>query len=754
MKKETLLYLAFIFILPLSLVAQNKKSVEIDTITKTDSLTEVLVRSRRASYVLNNPMPITRITQKQIDETISSNIVDVLVSNTPGLNAVKTGPNVSKPFIRGLGYNRVLTMYDGIRQEGQQWGDEHGIEIDGYHIANAEVIKGPASMLYGSDALAGVISMQPVNAINQTSKWKGNIISEYQSNNNMFGNGAYIGYKDNQFFASANGSLKIAKNYQNSIDGRVYNTNFREANAAFTMGYLLKKGFVSLNGTLYHNLQGIPDGSRDSASRKFTKQIAEGEEDDMATRPIVSPSELNSYQLSPLHQVIKHYRLYSKFFKEIGGGDINATIAFQQNNRTEYSHPTVPILPGMNVRLQTINYDFKWDKFQLLPNVRFSLGANGMYQTNKNQTATDFPIPDYKLADGGIFAFAKWTKNRWTVSGGVRWDLRHIEWNDFYIVEDGLTGFERQATIAEQKDATLQFTKFSKNYTGVSSSLGATFKIDEHWDIKGNIARGYRVPNMTELASNGLDPGAHIVYLGNREFKPEFSLQQDLGLSARFRDWDFDLSFFNNNISNYIYLSLKTDDAGLPIVDPQGNKTYQYQQSKAQLYGMEAFVSVHPDAIKALSWSSAVSMVYGFNRKETFKNKGVEGEYLPLIPPAKISSTLRWQITVSKNSFLRSITPQYDVEWNAAQNRYLGLNETENRTSGYMLHNLGIFTDWKVANGKTFSLVVMAQNLFDKAFQSNMSRLKYLEYYSSSTNGHTGIYNMGRNITVKLIYPF
>ncbi|PZP45984.1 MAG: TonB-dependent receptor, partial [Pseudopedobacter saltans] len=209
---KTLLYFVGVLCMPILLLAQKTKK---DSLFVKDSLEEVLVSSKKTRYVLTNPMAITKISQKQIEKTISSNIVDVLVANTPGLNAVKTGPNVSKPFIRGLGYNRVLTMYDGIRQEGQQWGDEHGIEIDGYHIANAEVIKGPASMLYGSDALAGVIAMQPVNSIDQKEIWKGNVVSEYHSNNNMVGNGIYIGYKKNRFFASANGSYKFAKNYQN-----------------------------------------------------------------------------------------------------------------------------------------------------------------------------------------------------------------------------------------------------------------------------------------------------------------------------------------------------------------------------------------------------------------------------------------------------------------------------------------------------------------------------------------------------------
>jgi len=96
-----------------------------------------------------------------IDQNLSTNIIDAIAKTLPGISAVTTGPNISKPFIRGLGFNRVLTLYDGVRQEGQQWGDEHGIEVDGYGVAKIEVVKGPASLSYGSDALAGVVNLIP-----------------------------------------------------------------------------------------------------------------------------------------------------------------------------------------------------------------------------------------------------------------------------------------------------------------------------------------------------------------------------------------------------------------------------------------------------------------------------------------------------------------------------------------------------------------------------------------------------------------
>jgi len=119
--------------------------------TSGNTMAEVVVTGvSRATLIRENPVSISSVSAKAIEQTIQSNVIDVLVKNVPGLNAVKTGPNISKPFIRGLGYSRVLTLYDGMRQEGQQWGDEHGIEADAYNIERAEVIKGPASLMFGS----------------------------------------------------------------------------------------------------------------------------------------------------------------------------------------------------------------------------------------------------------------------------------------------------------------------------------------------------------------------------------------------------------------------------------------------------------------------------------------------------------------------------------------------------------------------------------------------------------------------------
>lgn len=255
------------------------------------------------------------------------------------------------------------------------------------------------------------------------------------------------------------------------------------------------------------------------------------------------------------------------------------------------------------------------------------------------------------------------------------------------------------------------------------------------------------------MASNGLDPGAHIIYLGNKSFDPEFSFQQDLSLIASYRDFSGEINAFNNNMDNFIYLTMLLDKDGKPQTDAQGNRTYQYQQAKARLYGLEAYFALHPQALKGWTLSNSIALVYGFNKNPEFKDKGTNGEYLPLIAPLKWLGKLEKNFTLRKNNW-KNITPMLEAEYNAAQNRYLGLNQTESYTASYFLMNIGISSEWKVGNKSSLMCNLQVNNVFDRAYQSHLSRLKYFEPQETVNTGHRGIYNMGRNFALKLVFSY
>ncbi len=721
--------------------------------TESTLLNEVVVTGvSKATRIRENPIPVASVSTAQIEQGAESNLVDVLAKNIPGLTVVKTGSNISKPFIRGLGYNRVLTLYDGIRQEGQQWGDEHGIEIDAYNMGRVEVIKGPASLMYGSDALAGVVSFIPAVATGGIQKLSGKYITEYQTNNRLLGNGLRVDYGHGNFLFGVRGSYRRATNYRNPVDGPVYLTAFSEKNLSFLAGRRSEKGYSNLNFTLYDNRQAIPDGSRDSVTRKFTYQVFEGDEDDIKNRPLVSQQMLISHKIPVLSQHIQHYRLYHQSNYQVGGGGIQVLFGLQQNIRREYNHPTMPQQPGMHVRLNVLNYGVRYNAPKY-GNLESTVGVNGMIQTNKSLHATDFPIPDYRLAEGGMYIHSKWKKNKWTASGGIRYDLRRISWDDFYTATDSRTGFATHVALPDAPGAELLFPAYRKLFHGLTASAGATLQVNSRISLKANIGRAYRAPNINEMAANGLDPGAHMIYLGNRNFNPEFSLQEDIGLIARFKDLSADLSLFNNHIQNYIYLSLVTGNDGQAIVDAQGNRTYQYIQSVAQLYGGEFWLAVHPAAVQGFRFDNSLSTVYGFNRSAENRGKKTDGEYLPLIPPFKLLSAVSQTIKPGRRDHL-SLTPKLELEYAGAQKRYFGVNNTETYTPSYVLFNIGISSATSFGGKHDLSFHLQVNNLLDRAYQSGLSRLKYFEHYASSPNGRTGIYNMGRNISFKVILPF
>ncbi|WP_051102959.1 TonB-dependent receptor [Hymenobacter aerophilus] len=201
------------------------------------TLGEVVVTGvSRSTEIRRSPVPIAALTGREIRLNANGNAIDAAARGVPGLAAVTTGPNISKPFIRGLGYNRVLTMFNGLRQEGQQWGDEHGIEVDGYGLDRVEVVKGPSSLLYGSDAVAGVVNLLPALPTGPNGELHGEALAEYQSVNGLVGNSLAFNYQKNGFQTSLRGSHRLARDYRNAVDGLVYNTGFRELNLTGMVG--------------------------------------------------------------------------------------------------------------------------------------------------------------------------------------------------------------------------------------------------------------------------------------------------------------------------------------------------------------------------------------------------------------------------------------------------------------------------------------------------------------------------------------
>ncbi|MEP7142166.1 MAG: TonB-dependent receptor [Ferruginibacter sp.] len=705
--------------------------------------TVVITGLSKATQIKRSPIPIISVSHAYMLRNLSTNIIDA-IAKIPGVNALTTGPNVSKPFIRGLGYNRILTLYDGVRQEGQQWGDEHGVEVDQYGVEKIEIIKGPASLSYGSDALAGVVNLIPFQSAPE-GKITGEVVSEYQTNNGLYGGSAMLQGNKNGFEWMGRISHKAATNYQNKMDGRVYNTGFKETDANLAIGLHRKWGYSHLSFSIFDDLQEIPDGSRDSASRKFTRQITEAD----TTRQIVPDPDLKSYRITDLHQHVQHYRVYSASNFTLGSGRLALNVGFQRSERREFIHPVLTEIPGLFLQLNTFSYDLKYF-FRERNGWNISAGINGMYQDNTVTNGTDFIIPSYRQFDIGPFALLKKTFGKLDLAGGARFDSRSFRNDELYVGTDPVTGFDMPVYGTDTAGANKIFSKYSHNYSGFSGSLGATYNFTDKFAVKANLSRGFRAPNISEISANGVHPGTNIYQIGNLNFKPEFSVQQDIGFSYSSKYTVVSLSIFNNNLSNYIFNQKLLNGMGADSVIVAGNQTYKFQQGKANLYGGEIGIDIHP--VKSIHFENSLSVVYGKTKGIDPKLQSDSNKYVAAIPPLHGISELRYDFDSKKSHIVNGFV-KIELAYYARQDKVYLADNTETPTPGYALFNAGIGTGITNKKGQViFNLYLMGNNLFDIAFQDHLSRLKYFEPYPDDPRGH-GIYNLGRNFSFKLKIP-
>ena len=662
--------------------------------------------------------PVSIVTPQMLRATASTNIIDA-IAHQPGVSQLTTGGSISKPIIRGLGYNRVVVMSEGVRQEGQQWGDEHGVEVDGNSVGSVEILKGPASLMYGSDAMAGVVILhaQPTLA---EGEMKANVSTEYQTNNGLFGYHLSVAGNQKGFVWDARWSQKLAHAYKNKYDGYVPGSQFREQAGRLMLGMNKSWGHSRLTGSVYHLTPGIVEGERDPETGEL----------ECATE------DVKTYGKALPFQQVKHYKLVWDNSLNLSSGYLKAIIGYQQNRRQEFEESMDEY--ELFFKLHTLTYDLRyitneWNGWKL------STGIGGMYQKSGNE-GEEYLIPDYRLFDFGLYATAtKTLGERWTLSGGLRYDYRRLHGDE--LIEDG----------------DLRFTDFSRHFNGLTGSIGTVCNLNDHFNLRLNLARGFRTPNMSELASNGVHEGSIRYEIGDQQLKAEYSLQADLGLDFTSHYVSAQLALFANRIDNYIFTHRIAEEM------EEGYLTYAYTQGDARLLGFEAGVDIHP--VHSVHFSNTFSYV-----DAQLLHQSADTKYLPFTPAPHWSSELKWELfhhthsTVSPHAMheYRHAHPKSGVALNnlyiaASLDSYLKqthiyrADDTETETPGYALLNLSAGTDIQFNGKKLAELYVTADNLLNKAYQNHLSRLKYTD--ENVVTGRLGIYNMGRNITFKVVVP-
>ena len=641
-------------------------------------------------------MPAAVVGRNDLRMAAATNIVDA-VSKLPGISQVTTGGGISKPVIRGLGYNRVVVVADGVRQEGQQWGDEHGVEIDDNAVSSVEVLKGPASLLYGSDALAGVMKLNtdPVVPLN---KMRLNVNTGYQTNNGLFNYSLNYGGNRQGLAWNIRYSEKMAHAYKNSIDGYVPNSQFRDRAVSGMLGINKAWGHTRLFGSFYH----------------LTPSIAEGDRDPLTGELEQPYTDTKTYHHGLPFQKVYHYKAVLDNSFNIGDSRLNAVVAYQQNRRQEFEEPDQY---GLYLKLHTVNYNVHYVT-RRLGDVRITSGVSGMWQRSVNE-GDEFLIPDYKLFDFGVFATAVADLGEWVFNGGMRFDNRHL--NSRELMDDGA----------------LRFDAFKRDFNGFTASVGAVWHANDKLDLRANAARGFRAPNISELASNGVHEGSLRYEVGNHGLKPEFSLQFDLGMEYTDSWIDAQLSLFSNRIDNYIFIHRVGE-----IID-DGYMTYRYDSGDAQLLGGEAAIDIHP-------WHFLhIGTNFGFVNAVQL-HQPEESKYLPFTPAPRWQSDVKWEILhdgrVLNNAFI-----SLGVDYNFKQNHYYKADDTETATPAYCLLNASIGTDIMYKGHRVACVSITGTNLTDKAYQNHLSRLKYADY--NPVTGRQGVFNMGRNVIFKITLP-
>ncbi|HLV39009.1 TonB-dependent receptor [Xanthomarina sp.] len=502
------------------------------------------------------------------------------LTNIAGVESISTGIGIGKPVIRGLSSNRVLVYTQGVRLENQQFGDEHGLGLNNSGVESVEVIKGPASLLYGSDALGGVLYINPERFAPQNSN-----AADFEGTyfGNTLGYSANVGYKESaeKLKFLVRGSMSEHSDYK-TADYRVTNSRFEEQDFKAGIGFQDKQFKTEFRYNMNHSKLGIPDEIGEQTTSK---------------NPELAYQDITNHVFSSK----------SNIYFENSSLDIN--LGYIYNDRNEFEEPHDHddhddhdhedehdgLEAALQMKLKTFNYDIKYQlpvygKFETI------VGTQGMHQTNGNY-GEEILIPDATTNDFGLFGMAHIHFNKADVQVGARFDTRQIE------VVNG----------------------FTKNFNSFNGALGVKTKLFEVITARLNLASGFRAPNLAELTSYGTHEGTNRFEIGDENLTSEQNFQTDLSFEFKSDHVEFYVNGFYNLVNDYIFLQPEGT-----FID--GTPVYNYVQEDAKLYGGEIGFHFHPHPLDWLHVESSFESVTG---------KQDNDSYLPMIPANSLSNTLR-----------------------------------------------------------------------------------------------------------------
>ncbi len=686
------------------------------------TLQEVVVRDHYAeTRKKEEPFNIEIVGDDYLKQNLGGSLVKSL-ERLPGITSIDIGSGQSKPVIRGLGFNRVVVVENDIKHEGQQWGADHGLEIDQYAIERIEVIKGPASIMYGSDAIGGVIDLKTPSVFEENTVG-GTVDLSYKSNNEFFGGSVFLYGRKRAFFASLRVTLLGYADYKvptDSIDifsyrAALYRHNMRntagnEQNLNFSFGFLLPKFqsrfFVSdLNGKsgFFANAHGLEPRNVDTTLH------------DRSSRDINMP-----------YHDVNHFKVINQSRVDLNHAVVEVDLGFQRNFMQEWSgyvdHGYMPpVFPDTMDYSAELEREFEKyiysgnlkTRYELSDNTGFVFGLSSDFQDNRIGGRA-FIIPAFRQFTAGAFVLGRHSFSEKSIlQAAVRYDYGHIhteEYHDWYpspVISGGDTTNEYLQRAAE----------ISRDFSNVSWSMGYNYNPGK-WSFKANLGKSFRMPIAKELAANGVNYHTFSYEVGDAGLSPEVSYQLDAGAEFQSEKFALGATPFLNYFRNYIYLNPTSEYDRLY---GNGNQVFDYTQARVLRYGFE--VHAHYQVLKLLQLGLVVEYVY--SEQLSGEKKGFT---LPFAPPASAILNLKFQ--KAGIGFIRNAYVSVDYRLTATQNHIVPPEEV---TKGYQVVNIGLGGSIKLRE-QFLSVSMQVQNLFNSKYYNHTSYYRLLNVPEPGTN--------------------
>jgi iron complex outermembrane receptor protein len=689
-------------------------------------VTDNYVETRKKEESLN----IEIVNDDYLKQNLGGSLMNSL-ERLPGVTTIDIGSGQSKPVIRGLGFNRVVVVENNIKHEAQQWGVDHGLEIDQYAVDNVEVIKGPASLMYGSDAIGGVIDMKN-RKLPAENSFGGAIDLSGKTNNDFLGTSVSLYGRKSWFFAEVRATILDYGDYKvptDSVDIYSYraalhenhlrNTAGKEQNLHFSFGAIQRRfqskfyvSNINSESGFFANAHGLEPRNVDTGLH------------DKSNRDINYP-----------YQTVDHFKLISTSQYNWERLKLGFDLGFQRNFRQEWSqyvnHGYMPAVfpdtldfnPDLERQFEKFVYSGNIKlSYQLNDKTQFNIGINNEYQNNRID-GRGFIIPPYTQMNTGGFAFVKHNfSGKSLVQMGIRYDYGNIKTSEYY---DWFP-----SPVITDSDTALQYLERAENinrsFSNFTWSLGYNYNPGK-WSFKTNIGKSFRMPIAKELAANGVNYHHFSYEVGDPDLSPEISYQLDAGIEYSSKRFVIGTTPFLNYFSNYIYLNPGSEHDRLY---GNGNQVYYYTQSEVLRYGAE--LHAHYELLKSLQLGVIGEYVY--SEQLSGEKKGFT---LPFSPPA--SAILNIKYKRQKITFIENAYFSFDYKITAPQDDVVPPEET---TDGYQVINIGLGGDVKLKNQQvTISLQV--QNLLNTKYFNHTSYYRLIN-----------VPEPGRNFIANISFPF